>query len=187
MESFKYVYEHYLYGKCFYVGMGIKSRPFQFKREGNFARSKKWWDFVGDNIKDVEVKIIGEYPLHEAKQLEKELIIKHFEEGSPLTNKMIGQGLPGSLNGMYENGGKVSGERNVMFNKLSANHKVIISENMINKEKIEFESIQKCYDYYDGIIGPRSIFKAISGINVPKINKLNLKFYYKEKQYENQN
>lgn len=108
------------------------------------------------------------------------MIIYHYSKGDPLTNTMIGQGLPGELNGMFNKGHKIKGKNNGMFNKLSANHKEIIVKNLITKEEKHFISIQECYDHYNGIIGSRSIFKNLSGIKVPKIEKMNLTFKYKE-------
>lgn len=101
-----YVYEHWLNGKCFYVGCGsIKNnRAFDLS-----SRNENWYKYCNNKF---EVKIIKEFEDgKEAFDFEKELTLEHISNGSPLVNKGIGRSLYGKANGMYGKGYILKGRK----------------------------------------------------------------------------
>lgn len=85
------VYEHWVNGKCIYVGSGDYNRPFEFDRSSKWLEifpTKEEWDKVKYNV----VKIVHETDSRDdAYTYEENQTIKRFNEGYDLLNIRIGR------------------------------------------------------------------------------------------------
>lgn len=89
------VYEHWLNGKCFYIGSGNEHRPYTFRRNEEYNK------LVKGRKKDIVVVIHSKHDTkEEAFNEEKKWTIEMFKKYN-LTNKMYGTSAPGELNGFY--------------------------------------------------------------------------------------
>ena len=86
-----YIYEHWLFGQCIYVGSGDKNRPNDFLKN-NARKRNKYWQDISKNIEDkIEIKIVGKTKdKSDALKIETFWTMYRFLSGSPLTNQRIG-------------------------------------------------------------------------------------------------
>ena len=86
-----YVYEHWLFNRCIYVGCGDKYRPFDFLKLKYRKRNKEWQKLTDGVEHMVEVKIVGKTTNKEnAIKIETIMTMKRIFEGHCLTNIRIG-------------------------------------------------------------------------------------------------
>lgn len=132
-----YVYEHWLYGECIYVGKGRINRPLQFCK-----RNDNWKAIVGDNKKDIIVKIIEEFDTNkEALKFEQELTEYYKSINQCKGNgKMSGCALIGSNNPFY---GKHHSEESRHKMSKTRKNKSIGSDNSFYGKHHSEESKQK--------------------------------------------
>lgn len=76
------VYEHWLDGRCFWVGSGTKYRPKNFG-----SRKRAWQEYVKDRQNDIIIKIVKEFETREeAYEYEIEHHKNMLAEGHPIQN-----------------------------------------------------------------------------------------------------
>lgn len=101
-----YVYEHWNYDGCFYVGAGSVKN---FRAYETNSRNRDWQEKAKNGF---EVRIIKYFDNRkEAFDFEEKLTRKHFNENSPLVNKGLGTHLYGEANGMYGKGYVLKGRK----------------------------------------------------------------------------
>lgn len=109
MEKKYYVYTHSLDGEIFYVGKGCRSRAVRFT-----FRSKKWNDFVGDNVDRIKVDIIQWFEDEmEAYDFETKLTALYKSVGLCQVNGSIGTLLTDTAKRKISE--KVKGKNNGMY------------------------------------------------------------------------
>lgn len=153
-----YVYEHWLDGKCFYVGKGCGNRAYALY---DSKRCSGWLKFCKGRKNEIEIRIVKEFENEQdAYNYEKELSLKMKLDGHPITGIADGNSLFGKNNGFYnkkhneefkkriaiENKNKNLGEKNPMFGKrsASASYVSLYKDNIFIKK---FDSLKKCKEW----------------------------------------
>src|SRR5699024_7261455 len=157
------VYEHWLNNKCYYVGSGRLSRPYEYriynKKWINIFASYEEWKKIRNNC----VVIIKTFDdREEAYEFEKEITIKTTNENHTDVNALNGKSNPKQLNGYKgkkhkketiqktsekrKRKGKSKGKNNPMYGKRSANSEytyLFKDGNFIR----EFDTFKKCCEW----------------------------------------
>jgi len=87
------IYQHSnpINGKIFYIGLGLKDRPYNF----NTGRNKEWKEYVAVNGKpNVEI-LYDNLTLEEADKIERELVIKLGRKGIDINGILLNKSSGG--------------------------------------------------------------------------------------------
>ena len=184
------VYEHWYKGKCFYVGSGSLTRPFDIRKK---SRNSDWLNYFNGDSENLQINIIDDnLSYEESCKLEDEITIKRIKENQPLTNKIIGRHSAHSEITKDKISKSLSGENHPYYGKKRSEDfrnkigkalsiKTILE---IDDKKIEFESRKECIEYckLNNICSRNSVIRSING-EIPKFFKSkNIKIYYKKER-----
>lgn len=99
-----YVYEHWLFGNCIYVGSGDNNRPFDFLKSKYRKRNENWKKITKNVEHLIKVKIVFKVNTKkESIDLETFQTLYRYFQGHPLTNERIGNiNKKGKYSKMYQ-------------------------------------------------------------------------------------
>ncbi|WP_028390544.1 hypothetical protein [Bacillus cihuensis] len=172
MEKRYYVYAHYLEGILFYVGSNCgTNKGMNPNRAWDISyRNKKYKNFVGDRLDEVEVEILEWLPLGatsgECQSREIRWIHSFHDLGLA---QCSGQDNRGSKNGMYGKGYIQLGNKNPMYGMTPTNARPCA----LYKEGIElgkFSSVMEARRFLESKIGgnlEKGLQKIINGTWIP--------------------
>ena len=191
------VYEHWLDGKCIYVGSG------KIRRANDFHRNEKYETVTLNRKKDIQVKIVDYFNSRvEAVKFEMGITLQRKDEGHPLCNINIGNKwgegvkekqiashkgkLSGDLNpskrkDVREKISKaVSGERNGMYGKRSPRRRMIKGYNLKTGEEVKFDGLDAFIERFGHIFRHRKTVEYLNGGSYRKIENSDWTFEYME-------
>ena len=172
MENQYYVYAHILDGNLYYIGSNCgNNKNYNPNRAWDIHyRNKKYKEFVGERLNEVEVKILEYLPIGttsgECQSREIKWIHRFHDLGQAHCS---GQDYRGENNSMYGKGDRQIGNKNPMYKVTPKNARPCILYKD-NEEVGKFTSVTEAKKYLESKIGgklEKGLQKIVNGNWVP--------------------